>query len=96
MNFDFGVLELLFLLAVAFLAFRRISRASNEITNITNIEPQIEIEVVIGKSEIHNNEVFLWDKNTNVFLCQGPNIEDTIKKFLKNNPNKRIVFEVNE
>jgi hypothetical protein len=94
MNFDFGILELLFLLAVAFLTFRKISKASNEITNITNNEPQVE--VVVGKSEVHNNQIFLWDKNTNVFLCQGSTIENAIKNFLKNNPNKRIVFEVNE
>ena len=96
MNFDFGILELLFLLAVAFLTFRKISQANSEITNITKNEPQIEVEVVVGKSEVHNNEIFLWDKNTNVFLCQGSTIENAIKNFLKNNPNKRIVFEVNE
>jgi len=96
MNFDFGILELLFLLAVAFLTFRKISKASNEITNITNNEPQIEVEVIVGKSEVHNNEIFLWDKNTNAFLSQGSTIETAIKNFLKNNPNKRIVFEVNE
>lgn len=96
MNFDFGILELLFVISVAFLFVRRMSRINDEITNVINNEPETPIEVIVGKSEVHNNEVFLWDKNTNVFLCQGPNIEDTIKKFLKNNPNKRIVFEVNE
>ena len=96
MNFDFGILELLFVISVAFLFVRKMSRINDEITNIINNEPETNIEIVVGRSEVHDNEIFLWDKNSNTFLSQCPNIETAIAKFLKNNSNKKIVFEVKE
>jgi len=96
MNFDFGILELLFVISVAFLFVRKMSRINDEITNIINNEPETNIEIVVGRSEVHDNEIFLWDKNSNTFLSQGPNIETAIAKFLKNNSKKKIVFEVKE
>ena len=96
MNFDFGILELLFVISVAFLFVRKMSRINDEITNIINNEPETNIEIVVGRSEVHDNEIFLWDKKSNTFLSQGPNIETAIAKFLKNNSNKKIVFEVKE
>ena len=68
MNFDFGILELLFVISVAFLFVRKMSRINDEITNIINNEPETNIEIVVGRSEVHDNEIFLWDKNSNTLF----------------------------
>lgn len=95
MNFDFGIIELLFVISVFILTLRQLNKISDKNNKEYN-STQEAVEIVVARSEIINNQIFIWDKKTNKFLGQGSSVEDTIKKFLNNNPNKRIVFEVNE
>jgi hypothetical protein len=51
-----------------------------------------EIETLILKTEVVNGQIYVWNSETNVFLTQGPSVEDVIKFFVKHHRGKRIVF----
>ena len=53
-------------------------------------------EVIYIRSEIHDDEIFIWDTIDNTFLTQGKTFEDAVQKFMKNNPNKQLKIKVTE
>lgn len=57
-----------------------------------------ERELVVCRTELHDNQIFVWNKKTNAFLGQGNSVESVILMLIKNHPNKHITFfgETNE
>jgi hypothetical protein len=51
-----------------------------------------DIETLVLKTEVVNGQIYVWNNETNVFLTQGPSVEDVIKFFVKHHRGKRIVF----
>ena len=67
---------------------------------VTNTREQInvltEIQIYGIKGEVPLEEVFhkifVYEKDTNAFITQQPNVESMFKYFINNYPNKRIQF----
>ena len=100
---DFGFWDILFLFAVIFLAYRdlkkRFSVKENEIDRVLREAEQVKyknLEIIYIRSEIVNEEIYIWDTISNTFLTQGKTFEDAVQKFMKNNPNKRLQIKANE
>jgi hypothetical protein len=100
---EFGIWDILFLFAVIFLAYRdlkkRFSVKENEIDRVLREAEQVKyknLEIIYIRSEIVNEEIYIWDTISNTFLTQGKTFEDAVQKFMKNNPNKRLQIKVNE
>ena len=49
-------------------------------------------EVIFCKSEIVDGQIFVYEKNTNAFITQQPDVESMFKYFIKNHPDRRIQF----
>jgi hypothetical protein len=49
-------------------------------------------EVMFCKSEIVEGQIFVYEKDTNAFITQQPNVESMFKYFINNYPNRRIQF----
>jgi hypothetical protein len=64
------------------------SFSSGVITGITNVTASQNLRV--GK--IINGQIFVWERYTNKFITQQPNIENTFKYFIDNYPGRRIHF----
>lgn len=74
-------------------------RSETEIDRILREAEQVKhthAEVIYIRSEIHNDEIYIWDVLDNTFLSQGKTFEDAIQKFMKNNPNKKLQIKVTE
>ena len=100
---EFGIWDILFLFAVIFLAYRdlkkRFSVKENEIDRVLREAEQVKyknLEIIYIRSEIVNEEIYIWDTISNTFLTQGKTFEDAVQKFMKNNPNKRLQIKANE
>ena len=61
-------------------------------------EEDEELETILLKTECIENQIYVWNSQTNTFVTQGKSVEDIIKFFVKYHPRKRIVFtgELNE
>jgi len=61
-------------------------------------EEDEELETILLKTECIENQIYVWNSQTNTFMTQGNSVEDIIKFFVKYHPRKRIVFtgELNE
>lgn len=55
-------------------------------------EVEEDIETIVLKTECVNGQIYVWNKETNVFLTQGPSVEEVIRFFVKNHRGKRIIF----
>jgi hypothetical protein len=100
---EFGIWDILFLFAIIFLAYRdlkkKFSVKENEIDRVLREAEQVKyknMEIIYIRSEIVNDEIYIWDTLSNTFLTQGKTFEDAVQKFMKNNPNKRLQIKVNE
>ena len=74
-------------------------RTETEIDRILREAEQVKhthAEVIYIRSEIHEDEIYIWDVADNTFLSQGKTFEDAMKKFMKNNPNKKLQIKVTE
>lgn len=61
-------------------------------------EEDEELETILLKTECIENQIYVWNSQTNKFMTQGKSVEDIIKFFVKYHPRKRIIFtgELNE
>lgn len=61
-------------------------------------EEDEELETILLKTECIENQIYVWNSQTNTFMTQGNSVEDIIKFFVKYHPRKRIIFtgELNE
>lgn len=101
---DFGIWDILFLFAIIFLAYRDLKKKfyskENEIDKVLAEAEQVRHkrvdsmvrEVMFCKSEIVEGQIFVYEKDTNAFITQQPNVESMFKYFINNYPNRRIQF----
>ena len=100
MDWSFGVIEVIFLISciIIFIQIRK-KRSENEIDRILKEAEEVKYthaEVIYIRSEIHDDEIFIWDVIDNTFLTQGKTFEDAVQKFMKSNPNKQLKIKVTE
>ena len=100
MEWNFGVMEVIFLVTCIIIFIQnRMKRSETEIDRVLREAEQVKhthAEVIYIRSEIHDDEIFIWDVADNTFLSQGKTFEDAIQKFIKNNPNKKLQIKVTE
>jgi glutaredoxin 2 len=100
MDWSFGVMEVIFLVSCIIIFIQnRMKKTETEIDRILREAEQVKhthAEVIYIRSEIHDDEIFIWDVIDNTFLTQGKTFEDAVQKFMKNNPNKQLKIKVTE
>jgi hypothetical protein len=100
MEWNFGVIEVIFLVSCIIIFIQnRMKKSETEIDRILREAEQVKhthAEVIYIRSEIHDDEIFIWDVADNTFLSQGKTFEDAMTKFMKNNPNKQLKIKVVE
>lgn len=96
MDWNFGVMELIFLFSCIIIFVRsRMRRSENEIDRVLREAEQVKfknIDVLICRTEVHDNQIFIYNRTTNSFITQQPTIESTFTYFMNNYPGKRIHF----
>jgi hypothetical protein len=101
---EFGFWDILFIVILTiFFLYRDLKKKfhikENEIDRVLREAEQVKynnIEIIYIRSEICNNQIYIWDAINNTFLIQGKTFEDAVKEFMKYNPNKRLQIKVNE
>ena len=97
MEFEFWDIIFIVALTIFFLS-RELSKRfhSNEMDPVSEAEHvkyrNMVKEVIFCKSEIVDGQIFVYEKNTNAFITQQPNVESMFKYFINNYPNRRIQF----
>lgn len=100
MEFSTADVVFLVLLSIYFL-FRDLKKRfqvkENEIDRVLAEAEQVKYknmvrEVMFCKSEIVEGQIFVYEKDTNAFITQQPNVESMFKYFINNYPNRRIQF----
>jgi glutaredoxin 2 len=74
-------------------------KSETEIDRVMREAEQVKhthAEVIYIRSEIHNDEIYIWNVLDDTFLTQGKTFEDAVQKFMKNNPNKKLHIKVTE
>ena len=102
---EFGFWDTVFLIALTiFFLFRDLKRRfrskENEIDRVLAEAEQVRYksvdsmvrEVMFCKSEIVDGQIFVYEKDTNAFITQQPDVESMFKYFINNYPHKRIQF----
>ena len=96
MDWNFGVMELIFLFSCIVIFVRsRIQRSENEIDRVLREAEQVKfknMDILICRTEVHDNQIFIYNRQTNSFITQQPTIESTFTYFMNNYPGKRIHF----
>jgi len=96
MDWNFGVMELIFLVSCIIIFIRnRMHKAENEIDRVMREAEQVKyknMDILICKTEVHDNQIFIYERKTNVFITQQPTIESTFTYFMNNYPGQRIHF----
>ena len=97
MEFEFWDIIFIVALTIFFLS-RELSKRfhSNEMDPVSEAEHvkyrNMVKEVIFCKSEIVDGQIFVYEKNTNAFITQQPDVESMFKYFIKNHPDRRIQF----
>ena len=102
---EFGLWDTVFLITLTiFFLYRDLKRRfrskENEIDRVLAEAEQVRYksvdsmvrEVMFCKSEIVDGQIFVYEKMTNAFITQQPDVESMFKYFISNYPNKRIQF----
>ena len=96
MDWNFGVMELIFLFSCIVIFVRsRIQKSENEIDRVLREAEQVKfknMDILICRTEVHDNQIFIYNRTTNSFITQQPTIESTFTYFMNNYPGKRIHF----
>lgn len=96
MDWSFGVMELIFLFSCLIIFVRsRMQRSENEIDRVLREAEQVKfknMDILICRTEVHDNQIFIYNRTTNSFITQQPTIESTFTYFMNNYPGKRIHF----
>jgi hypothetical protein len=96
MEWNFGVFEVIFLVSCIIIFIQnRMKRTENEIDRVLREAEQVKfkhMDILICKTEVHDNQIFIYNRKTNVFITQQPTIESTFKYFIDNYPGRRIHF----
>ena len=99
---DFGFWDIVFIVVLTiFFLYRDLKKKfhtkENEIDRVLAEADQVKYknlvrEVMFCKSEIVEGQIFVYEKNTNVFITQQPDVESMFKYFINNYPHRRIQF----
>ena len=102
---EFGFFDTVFLITlIIFFLYRDLKRRfhskENEIDKVLAEAEQVRYksvdsmirEVMFCKSEIVEGQIFVYEKDTNAFITQQPDVESMFKYFINNYPHKRIQF----
>ena len=99
---DFGFWDIVFIVVLTiFFLYRDLKKKfhtkENEIDRVLAEAGQVKYknlvrEVMFCKSEIVEGQIFVYEKNTNAFITQQPDVESMFKYFINNYPNRRIQF----
>lgn len=99
---DFGFWDIAFIVVLTiFFLYRDLKKKfhtkENEIDKVLAEAEQVKYrnvvrEVMFCKSEIVEGQIFVYEKNTNAFITQQPDVESMFKYFISNYPNRRIQF----
>ena len=96
MDWSFGVMEVIFLVSCIIIFIQnRIKKSENEIDRVLREAEQVKfknMDILICKTEVHDNQIFIYNRTTNEFITQQPTIESTFTYFMNNYPNRRIHF----
>jgi len=91
MEWNFGVFEVIFLVSCIIIFIQnRMKRTENEIDRVLREAEQVKFKHM--DILIHDNQIFIYNRKTNVFITQQPTIESTFKYFIDNYPGRRIHF----
>lgn len=102
---DFGLWDIVFIVGLTIFCLyrdlkRRFHSKENEIDKVLAEAEQVRYksvdsmvrEVMFCKSEIVEGQIFVYEKDTNAFITQQPDVESMFKYFINNYPHKRIQF----
>jgi hypothetical protein len=99
---EFSISDVIFLVVLSiYFLFRDLKKRfqvrENEIDKVLAEAEQVKYknmvrEVMFCKSEIIEGQIFVYEKDTNAFITQQPNVESMFKYFINNYPNRRIQF----
>ena len=99
---EFSTADVIFLVVLSiYFLFRDLKKRfqvrENEIDKVLAEAEQVKYknmvkEVMFCKSEIVEGQIFVYEKDTNAFITQQPNVESMFKYFINNYPNRRIQF----
>jgi hypothetical protein len=99
---EFSTSDVIFLVVLSiYFLFRDLKKRfqvrENEIDKVLAEAEQVKYknmvrEVMSCKSEIVEGQIFVYEKDTNAFITQQPNVESMFKYFINNYPNRRIQF----
>ena len=95
---EFSTLDVVFLVVLAiYLLFRDLKKRfqvkENETDRVLAKAEQVKYkDIIICKSEIVNGQIFVYEKKTNAFITQQPDVESMVKFFVKYYSNKTIIF----
>ena len=99
---EFSTADVVFLVVLSiYFLFRDLKKRfqvkENEIDRVLAEAEQVKYknmvrEVMFCKSEIVEGQIFVYEKDTNAFITQQPNVESMFKYFINNYPNRRIQF----
>lgn len=99
---DFGFSDVVFIVVLTiFFLYRDFKRRfqvkENEIDRVLAEAEQVKYKnlvrkVMFCKSEIVEGQIFVYEKNTNAFITQQPDVESMFKYFINNYPHRRIQF----
>ena len=96
MDWSFGIMEVIFLVSCIIIFIQnRMKKTENEIDRVLREAEQVKyknMEILICRTEVHDNQIFIYDRKTNSFITQQPTIESTFTYFMNNYPGKRIHF----
>jgi hypothetical protein len=101
MDWSFGIMEIIFLVFSCIVLFIQhiMKKSETEIDRVMREAEQVKhthAEVIYIRSQIHDDEIYIWNVTDNTFLTQGKTFEDAVQKFMKNNPNKILKIKVTE
>ena len=88
---------ILFLVTVyfAYTTFTTVSKARGS-EEEQFIDDVVDEKIIICKTEIVGNRIYVWNKLTNDFIVNGSSIQDVVEYFKKHHPGKKIVLLENE
>ena len=90
---DFGFWDIIFIVALTIFFLARELSKSRVLAEAGQVKYRNMVkEVIFCKSEIVDGQIFVYEKNTNAFITQQPDVESMFKYFISNYPNKRIQF----
>ena len=90
---DFGFWDIIFIVALTIFFLSRELSKSRVLAEAGQVKyKNVAREIMFCKSEIVEGQIFVYEKNTNAFITQQPDVESMFKYFINNYPHRRIQF----